>query len=179
MSKTWIALIRAIGPATHKKMSMQHLRDGCSGAGLEDVRTLLATGNVLFSSGEKPTEIGKRLAGVIAAHGLGNEVFLRRPNELEAAVAANPFPEAAGTRPNHLLVLFLERKPAAAALADLGGYAGPERFAAGSKHLYIDYAEGVARSKLTPALLERRLKQKGTARNWNTVQKLIASARGS
>lgn len=174
-TSTWIGLIRAIGGSTHKKMSMQQLRDGCERAGLEDVRTLLATGNVLFSSGLDGAEIGNRLAEIVSSHGLDNQVFLRRPDDLEAIVGKNPFDDAATARPNHLLVLFLETAPATEHAAELQKYAGPEHVAIVGREVFIDYVEGVGRSKLTPVLLERILKQPGTARNWNTVRKLIAA----
>jgi uncharacterized protein (DUF1697 family) len=44
-------------------------------------------------------------------------------------------------------------------------------------HLYVDYAQGVARSKLTPAFLDRALKVAATARNWNTANTLLKMAR--
>lgn len=173
---SWIALIRGIGPATHKKMSMQQLRDACSAAGLEDVRTILATGNLLFSSSKPSRELKEQLAAVIAAHDLRNEVFLRKPDELEAVLRKRPFPDAASARPNHLLVLFLERRTGPKEIAALRGRAGPERIEANGREVFIDYAEGVGGSKLTPAVIERQLGQPGTARNWNTLRKLLEAA---
>lgn len=177
-ARTWIALIRAIGPLTHVKMSMAALRAASAENGLGEVRTVLATGNILFSSGDGEKALARTLAGVIGSFGLDNEVYLRRPEELAAALAFDPFPDAAKARPNHLLVLFLDKDVTKEALDRLGDYRGPERFEAKGRELFIDYAEGVGRSKLTPALLERRLGQKGTARNWNTVRKLLDAARG-
>lgn len=171
--RTWIALIRAIGAATHKKMSMQQLREACADAGLTDVRTVLATGNLLFSSTDTAVMLKHRLTDVIRAHGLDNEVFLRQPPELEAVLRNNPFPDAAADRPNHLLVLFLEAEPGADELAALQAYDGPERIVSSGREVFLDYVDGVGRSKLTAALLERRLGQAGTARNWNTIQKLL------
>ena len=173
---TWVALIRGIGPTTHRKMSMQQLRDACSAAGFEDARTILATGNLLFSSSRSPRELKTRLASVIAAHDLRNEVFLRRPDELETVFRSRPFPDAASARPNHLLVLFLERKTGPKEIAALRGRAGPERIEASGREVFIDYAEGVGGSKLTPAVIERHLGQPGTARNWNTLRKLLEAS---
>ena len=172
---SWVALIRAIGPATHKKMSMQQLRQACSGAGLEDVRTVLATGNLLFSSSESREQLKKRLGAVIRSHDLDNEVFLRQPKDLEALLRRNPFADAASQRPNHLLVLFLKKQPEANEIANLGRYEGPERIEAAGREIFIDYAEGVGTSKLTPAFIERRLRQPGTARNWNTIRRLLGA----
>lgn len=169
----WVALIRAIGPATHKKMSMRQLRERCEAAGLSDVRTYIASGNLLFRSGEDAAIIKGRIDDVIAGHGLENAVFLRRPHELAALLSNNPFPGATLERPNHVLALFLERPADEEGLAALDRLPGPERIAAVGREVFIDYAEGVGKSKVTPALLERHLKQPGTARNMNTVGKLL------
>lgn len=137
------------------------------------MRTVLATGNIVFSSGASEARIRAAVEGAVAAHGLSNDVFLRKPAELRAVLAENPFPEAAAARPNHMLVLFLNRPADGAALE---AHAGPENIRVSGRHVFIDYAEGVGRSKLTAAVLERRLGQKGTARNWNTVGRLLAAS---
>ena len=173
---TWIALIRAIGAATHKKMSMQQLREACVSAGLDDVRTVLATGNLLFSSSADAARLKHDLTEIIRAHDLDNAVFPRQPHELDAVLRTNPFPEAASEHPNHLLVLFLESDVGSDKLAALRDYAGPERIAPSGREVFIDYVAGVGRSKLTAAVLERLLGQPGTARNWNTIQKLRDAA---
>lgn len=176
---SWVGLIRAIGPATHKKMPMQQLRDGCAAAGLEDVTTYIASGNVLFRSSRSAADIKKTLTGIIRDHDLENDVFLRQPHELEAVLAQNPFPDAATARPNHLLMVFLEAAPSEEQRADLLRHPGLELIGAAGREIFIDYVEGVARSKLTPTLIERRLKQPGTARNINTVRKLFELSRAS
>ncbi len=173
----WIALIQGIGPTTHKKMSMQQLREASVQAGLDEVRTVLATGNLLFSSAADAANLKDQLAGILRSHDLANPVFLRQPHELEAVLENNPFPDAATERPSHLLVQFLDDDVEADNLAALRAYEGPERIAASGRELFLDYVDGVGDSKLTPALLTRRLGQPGTARNWNTIQKLLTAAR--
>lgn len=173
---TWIGLIRAIGPLTHKKMSMAQLRSRCTGAGFKDVRTVLATGNIIFTSDLPKSEIGRILAGVIAAHGLQNEVFLRQPQDLQQVLSADPFPDASADHPNHMLVLFMSTTPAPSQIATLEDFDGPERITVRGHEAYIDYREGVGKSKLTPARLEKLLGRSGTARNWNTIRKLIDQA---
>ncbi len=174
--ETWIGLVRAIGGATHRKMSMAQLRSACADVGFEDVRTVLATGNVIFSSDRAVSEIGKALDGVIAGHDLNNEVFMRRHEELRAVLAEDPFPEASAERPGRMLVLFMKRAASVEETAAIGRYDGPERITLIGREAYIDYCAGVAVSKLTPMRLEKLLGQSGTARNWNTVQKLVDAA---
>ncbi|MEQ9815613.1 MAG: DUF1697 domain-containing protein [Azospirillaceae bacterium] len=166
-------MIRAIGPATHTVMSMGDLRAAAVAAGLENVRTLLATGNLLFEAAGREVDIRRTLEGIVGDFGLTNEVFVRQPEEIVATIEANPFPLAAARRLNHLLVLFLHRMPSREALDRLAGYEGPEHARVVGREVFIDYVEGVGRSKLTAAVLERRLGLTGTARNWNTVGKLL------
>ena len=118
-------------------------------------------------------DIHDMLENIIARHDLDNEVFLRQPNELNDILAANPLPEVAGTRPNHMLVLFMGSAPGAGDIKTLAAYDGPETIECIGREVYIDYADGVAGSKLTPARLEKMLGRTGTARNWNTIRKLV------
>ncbi len=169
----WVGLIRAIGPATHKVMSMSQLRDSCSAAGLQNVQTVLATGNLLFSSDANRSELKELLTDILASYGLDNDVFLRRPKEMRDVLAANPMAEAAKLRPNHVLVLFMGSSPTGEQVEALATYDGPETMKCIGKEAYIDYVNGVGRSKVTPARLEKLLGRPGTARNWNTVRKLV------
>lgn len=175
MAKTdqdWVGLLRAIGPATHAKMSMADLRAACETAGLTAVRTLLASGNLIFRSARPATDLVATLQRVLQSFGLDNRVFLRSTDDLRQVLALNPMPRAAAARPNHLLVLFLDRAPGPDAARALLAHGGPEPVQVHGREVFIDYLDGVARSRLTPARLERLLGQPGTARNWNTVGKL-------
>jgi uncharacterized protein (DUF1697 family) len=75
------------------------------------------------------------------------------------------------------MVNFLDSRPPTGAAAALAAYDGPERLHLDGDHLYVDYGEGVARSKLTPAFLDKALKVAATGRNWNTTNKLLEMAR--
>lgn len=172
-SQPWIGLVRGIGPTTHKKMSMKQLRDGCVGAGLNDARTVLATGNVLFRSSTNEADLKSLLAGVVRRHGLDNEVFVRTAQEVAAVLGRNPFPTATAERPNHVLAIFMDAEPSADGLADIRCLPGNERIEAVGRVVFIDYVDGVGRSKVTPTAIDRRLKQPGTARNMNTLGKLV------
>lgn len=170
--RTYIGMIRAIGPETHKVMPMAGLRDGSLRAGLADVSTYIATGNLLFRYGGDEAAAAAVVAGVLAGFGLANPVFVRTPADLEAVLAACPFPDAAAERPERLLVSFMDGPAENGRIEALAAHPGPERVAAVGRELVIDYAEGIGRSKLTPAVVERRIGRPGTARNWTTVTRL-------
>jgi uncharacterized protein (DUF1697 family) len=174
----FIALLRAIGPATHAKMSMQDLRDACQARGLEKVATYIQTGNLIVDTRKSAATVQAIVESTLRGFDLTNRVVIRKPGDLAALVDANPFPEAAAIRPSELAVCFLAAAPSQDGLAKLAQHKGPERLKlVGDRDLCIDYAEGVTGSKLAPGVVERRLEMPLTARNWNTVRKLLAMAR--
>lgn len=165
---TWVALVRGVGPVSHKKMSMADLRSAASDAGLSEPRTLLATGNLIFESDGNEAGLRATLETAIAEFGLSLPVLLRPASDLPAIRDANPFPDAARDRPSKLLVAFLDRSP-----SGLPPPPGGERLAQTGREVYVDYPDGAGASKLAPGILDRKLGVVGTTRNWNTLLKLI------
>jgi uncharacterized protein (DUF1697 family) len=108
---------------------------------------------------------------------LETDFFVRSAAEWKELVASNPFPRQAKADPAHLLVMFLKEAPAAEAVHALqAAVAGRELVRAVGKQAYIVYPDGIGRSRLTGALVEKKLATRGTGRNWNTVLKLAALA---
>jgi uncharacterized protein (DUF1697 family) len=105
-----------------------------------------------------------------------NHTLIRTPRSLAKVIARNPFAVAAAERPNWLMVNFLDGLPPHGTADALGAYRGPERLRLDGEHLYIDYAQGMARSKLT-AFLDKSLQVPATGRNWNTTNRLLEMAR--
>lgn len=172
---TFIALIRGINVGGHKQVKMADVKTMCEKLGLSDVRTHLQSGNVVF----RTSRSDRAKLAVELQKGLGVEarVILRTAAELRKAIEANPMPEAAKTTPSGFIVMFLDEKPPAKAMQALrDAYSGPEELQLHGTELYIHYTDGMGRSKLTNALIERKLGVAGTARNWNTVTKLLEMA---
>jgi uncharacterized protein (DUF1697 family) len=139
--------------------------------GFADVVTYVQSGNVAFRAPRATA--GAIEQGIREAFGLEVPVVLRTGAELKAVAARNPF-LAGGTELKLLHVVFLDREPAAGVIAQVDPERSPgDRFSLVGTELYVDYANGSGRSKLTLDYLERRLGVKGTARNWNTVLKLV------
>lgn len=174
-----IALLRAVNLPSHGKAAMSDLRDHFTALGFAEVKTLLQSGNVVFRGGMREggaleryleTETEKRL-------GLKTDFFVRTAKEWEALVARNPFPDEAKKDPSHLVVMFLKDAADKKAVAELqAAITGPEVVRAEGRHAYITYPAGIGRSKLTNALIEKKLGTRSTGRNWNTVLKLKALA---
>jgi uncharacterized protein (DUF1697 family) len=173
-----IALLRAVNVGGTGKLPMKELKTACEEAGLRKVSTYIASGNLVFDS-DRPAATVKILIGDLLRTQFGltkNQTLIRRPADLTRVIAGNPFADAAAQRPHRLMITFLDGRPHANAAAALAGFAGPERLHLDGEHLYVDYAQGAAASRL-PAFLNKTLRVAATARNWSTTNKLLEMAR--
>ena len=107
--------------------------------------------------------------------GLEIEVFVRTRDELAAVIARDPL-GAVADNPSRYIVTFLSGKPDPAAVREAAAHAGHERFVAHGRELYAWHPEGVRDSALAKLLSEKRLGVTATARNWNTVRRLLELA---
>jgi uncharacterized protein (DUF1697 family) len=174
-----IALLRAVNLAGINKIGMADLRDLLAGLGFADAQTLLQSGNVVFSGGNRPTAALEETLERAAAKKLGLETnfFVRTAKEWQAIIDANPFPREAKEDPSHLLAVIVKNDLAAANVTALQkAIVGREIVRAKGRCAYVVYPDGIGRSKLTSALIEKKLWTRGTGRNWNTVMKLGALA---
>ena len=173
-----VALFRAVNVAGHQKVAMDDLRTMLSGLGYAGVASLLQSGNVVFRGGARPPrELEREIERAAAAQlGLEADVFVRTAAEWSAIVDANAFPEEAENDPGRLIVAALKDEPRATAVAALqGAITGRERVRCAGRHAYIVYPDGMGRSRLTTAVIERKLGTRCTCRNWNTVLRLRAA----
>ena len=175
---THIALLRAVNVGG-RSIAMADLRKMFAALGFADSRTLLQSGNVVFDGGART---GAALEKLLEAETekrlkLSADYLVRTAREWKAIVTGNPFPRAAEDDPAHLVAMPLKSAPAKAAVAALeAAIKERELVRVRGRELYIVYPDGIGRSKLTIALIEKKLGARGTARNWNTVLKLQAAA---
>jgi uncharacterized protein (DUF1697 family) len=165
-----IALLRAINVGGRNSVKMAELKAMMEGLGLSDVRTLLQSGNVVF---EGQTTEAALEAALKKKTGVEADFVLRTPAEWKKLIAGNPFPQQAKDDPGHLVAFCMKAAPKAADVKALqDAIKGNEQIAAKGNNAYIWYPDGIGRSKLTVALIEKKLNTRGTGRNWNTVLKL-------
>lgn len=169
----WAALLRGINLGGRRLLSAD-LKSITERLGYARVETLLASGNVVFDSGEAGSEIERKLEEALLAFGLKTDVMVRNPAELGEVIAANPYPDAVLDHPSHTLVTFHRDPFPQEALARLEP--GPERLCAIGRELYVDYLsqQGMRNSRLPQTMAKAKFPKVGTARNWNTVRKLEA-----
>jgi uncharacterized protein (DUF1697 family) len=172
-----IALLRGINLGSSRRVAMPKLRELLEERGYEDVRTHLQSGNVVLSAATTGTRLERELEQAIA-DGLGIEttVIVRTRAELAKVVARNPLADVA-ENPARYLVSFLSAKPAPAAVRRLEAMdVAPEQFVVHGREVYAWHPNGVQRSKLFKALADDALGVTATARNWNTVTRLLELA---
>ncbi|HYC88677.1 MAG TPA: DUF1697 domain-containing protein [Thermoanaerobaculia bacterium] len=160
---TYVCLLRGVNVGGNKMVKMEELRKTFESLGCTNVRTVLQSGNVIFDAKTKPRDLESHL---------GVPVVLRTQAEIRKAIEANPFPDEAEHDPGHLLVVFLSAPlPSDEPLRKVA--LPHEKFAVKGKEIYIHFGQGAGRSKLAAALTEKKLGVVPTARNWNTVGKLV------
>ena len=175
--KRHIALLRGINVGKAKRVPMADLRALMESLGYANVRTLLNSGNAVFDAkAGTPASHAKKLgAAVHTKLGVACEVIVKTADELAAAIAEHPLRRHADDDAR-LLVMFTQDATALAELKALEAEDwSPEAFAVGAQAAWLWCANGIIESRLTKAV-GRLLKERGTARNWATVEKLQALA---
>jgi uncharacterized protein (DUF1697 family) len=172
-----IALLRGINLGPSRRIAMGELRTLLTELGYGDVRTLLQSGNVVLSTRLGPEKLAQTLERQIA-EGLGVDpaVIVRSRDELAEAIERNPLGGVADDPKRHT-VYFLSGEPDAAAVQALEqADVEPEAFAAGGRELYTWHPNGIQKSPLVKLVAQAPLGVTATARNWNTVTKLLELA---
>lgn len=175
----FVALLRGVNVGGHGRVPMAELRSLCEELGWSGVRTYIQSGNLAFRAEGAPAELERALEeGVRRRFGLEVPVIVRAAAEWPAYVAGNPFPEASAREPNLVMLALAKAPPRTGAVEGLRERAaGGERVEQVGDALWLHYAAGAGRSKLTPGLLDRVVGSPVTTRNWRTVLALDEMAR--
>lgn len=168
----WIALLRGINVGGKNILPMKDLVRSLEALGLEDVRTYIQSGNVVFHAPSDRPQLEAEIADCIEGErGFRPRVLVLSASRFQAAMAANPFPEGEA-EPKSLHLFFLEHAPPSPDLDALRAVQKEsERFELIADVFYMHAPDGVGRSKLVTKV-EKALGVAGTARNWRTVEKL-------
>ena len=162
----YVALLRAVNVAGTGKLPMADLRAMAQNLGFANVRTFIASGNLLFDRELSEADVKAVLEAKLKVFaGKPVPVFVRTAAEMLAVHKADPFPDAHGSR--HM-VYFLDAAPSPDTIETARDQAG-ERIALGTREIYVDYGEGIRFTKLKLAATKI-----STGRNMNSVGKLVA-----
>lgn len=158
------------------RVTMADLRYAFEREGFENVETVVASGNVLFDFDERPTDgLEDMFAHMMADRfDIVSFVAVRSAADVQSSIYDNPFHGDGEDKFVHAIFLSSQPDPERfeALLAEHKAK-GSERLALGDRVLYLDYVHGVGVSSLTGPFLERRLGCKGTARNMNSLKRIL------
>lgn len=163
---TWIALLRGINVGGNRRVPMAVLRAALEQAGLEDVRTYIVSGNVLFRSErmDDAALTGDIERAIEARFGFAVAVVLRTAAEMQAILASDPLPEGSAADPAHRYAVFLSADPAPERLAAIDAAAvAPDEFVAGDRVIHAWYRNGLQESRLAGQLTDKGLGVTATA----------------
>jgi|SRR5229473_2646566 uncharacterized protein (DUF1697 family) len=174
-----ISMLRGVNVGGHNKTKMEALRALYESLKLRDAQTYVQSGNVIFRTNERNmSRLTKQIEdGIERKFGFRPDVVLRTVAEMRDVVARNPFAKRRGIEPSKLLVSFLASDPGAEGREKVRQMkCDPEELRIEGRELYIYFPNGMGRSKLSLARLEKTLKTRGTGRNWNSVTKMLEMA---
>lgn len=172
-------MLRGVNLGAHRRMKMDDLRKVYESLGLDDVTTFLQSGNVLFrTKNQDLVKLAGRIEKAIEkTFGFASAVIVRTSAEMKDVVQRNPFAGRDGIDGARFLVWFLAADPGKPARDKVVAIqADPEEVHVHDRELYIYFPNGLARPKLSFAVVEKALQTPGTGRNWNSVTKMLQLA---
>ena len=167
----YVALLRAVNVGGAARLPMAELKAMCIDARFSNVRTYIASGNVVFHATTSARQVKAALEARLKSY-FGKQVGVVVPtaDELAAVLEANPFGKAEKRPPDRAVAIFLDEAPPADALRHAVGRKH-EEMRLGVREIFVHYVDGIGRSKLKiPAASD------GTARNMSTVARLVEIA---
>lgn len=173
MATTWIALLRGINVGKNKRVAMADLRSVIESLGYSDARTLLNSGNAVFSSGRalKKSAAEELRAALEKTTGVSSKFTLRSSDELREVVDANPLLDVAKDHTRLFTAFVTDPADLSKVKALLKQQWKPEVIAVGPGVVYIWCPNGLLESKASVAV-GKALGEGHTVRNWATVMKL-------
>ncbi|OYW45446.1 MAG: hypothetical protein B7Z33_06265 [Sphingomonadales bacterium 12-68-11] len=171
----YVALLGSINVGGNQ-LKMAELRAALEDEGLANVATVVASGNVLFDhAGAADAKLEAQIAQIVKDRfGIDTFAAVRCRDELAAAIADNPF--RADGEAKFVHTVFLDHPLDRDSFEGFAkAYEGPERLAPGKREFFVDYAEGVGRSKLDPAMAKAKILKgwRATARNVRSLQRML------
>jgi len=164
-----VALLRGINVGGKNILPMKALAEIFRGAGAEDIKTYIQSGNVVFRHAHPDKVATKVRAQIAEQFNLKVPVVIRSAAEIASTLSANPYLQL-GIDPSWLHVMFLADQPSPELIAKLDPTrSSPDEFTLIGRDLYLHLPNGAARTRLTATYFDSTLKTTGTQRNWRTV----------
>ncbi|MBL4624122.1 MAG: DUF1697 domain-containing protein [Flavobacteriales bacterium] len=176
----YISILRGINVGGKRKILMADLKPLYEVLGFSNVNSYIQSGNIIFDSNTKESqkELGQKIEQVInKAYGFDVPVIIRTVQEIEDAIAVNPYLKKQEVDIERLHLTYLADIPSLEKLAQLKDIDfSPDKFEIIGNDVFIYCSGKYSDSKLTNKFFESKLKITATTRNWKTVNKLIEIA---
>ena len=174
-----ICMLRGVNLGAHNRVKMDDLKKLCTSLKLSNPQTYVQSGNVVFTTDERDLDkLRQKLETAIhKKFGFQTDAILRSTKDLREVINGNPFVKRKDIHPGKLLVTFFSGDPGEAARQQVRAIkCDPEELFVEGREAYTYFPNGAGRSKLNWAVIPKTLKVQGTARNWNSVTKLLEMA---
>jgi uncharacterized protein (DUF1697 family) len=174
-----VSMLRGVNLAGHNRISMESLRGIYESLGLRNPRTYVQSGNVVFRSDAADlARLASRIEKAVErTAGFRTPVILRTTAEMRDVVRRNPIADRSEVHAARFLVTFLASMPSPEAVVKARTLkSDTEEVWIDGREVYMYFANGLARPKLSWTTVEKALGVSGTGRNWNSVLKLLAMA---
>lgn len=174
-----ICMLRGVNLGAHNRVKMEALKALCESLKLREPQTYVQSGNVIFKTDERDlVKLAKRIETAIEKKfGFRTDAVVRSTAEMKEVIARNPFAKRSGIEPSKLLVTFLAGDPGEEARALVRAIkCAPDELFIDGREAYIHFPNGAGRPTLAWATIPKMLKVSGTARNWNSVKKMLEIA---
>jgi len=167
--------LRAINVAGHQTVTMENIKGVHESLGHQNIASVLQTGNILFDSELAHHELLTAIQAAYAKQlGLKTDLILKSAEQLTPILNNCPYQPSPKFETKFIHCVFLSDSPTESAIKSFYAIAGPEKAQVVDDMLYVYYTDGAGRSKLTLKAIEKALDVKATARNINTVSKILA-----
>ncbi len=172
-----VALLRSVNVGGNR-LKMDWLRVLAVSVGCENVRTIVATGNIVMSPTKDLNGTGRALEEALAAHFGRIDVVMRTHEQMGSAVTRNPWGalvESGELEGRAVHTMFCAQAPTQTVIDSLPTGETDDELAVSGSEVYLKLAGSAAETRYTGAWLERHLRIIGTVRNHNTVLKVLAA----
>lgn len=171
---TYITLLKGINVGGHKKIPMAELKELFSKSGYENVQTYIQSGNVILQTPDQSREkIEARIEKAIFDHfGFEVSVLVKTKHELEQIFENSPFSNDK-KKASYFMMLHDTPSVELVNVASQKIYEG-EEYIILNDCIYFFNPKGLGQSKFNVNFFERKLNTFATARNYNTMVKLLS-----
>ncbi len=175
--QTFIAILRGINVSGQKKILMADLKKLFEDLKFSEVQTYIQSGNVVFKSAAKLSDIQlaqKIEKAIQEKYNFTVPVITRTKEEIERVITESPFVKNKQIDLKKLHVTFLSELPKKENVESINkSEFSPDEFFIKGKEIYLHIPESYGETKLSNKFFENKLKVTATTRNWNTVNKLL------